>query len=197
MTQFISLQGAMASGKTTLAQKIAEQDKSIFMSYEDISKPSYEVKSLGLDKFKKDDFFEIQRIFINAEIERVNNLKLKYDKVIFDLGPEEIEFYTLFFPKALGKNWNVEEKLHYELDTLRKCMPQKIFFLDLSLKSIIQQKNQDLTRKRNFFDFYIEKLHSLKIEWFHKKKNVEFINVEELKTNNVINLVVSAFKKEK
>jgi len=184
----------MASGKTTLAKKVEYFCKDIFVSFEDISFPTKKVKSLNLNKYKKEDYFEIQRIFINSEVERYYFLKKKYHKVLFDLGAEELEFYTLFFPKAIGENWDVEENLADELRALRECMSDKIFFLDLPLDFLIKQKEKDFLRKRSFFDFYIKNLHSLKVEWFKSQKNVEFLKMDILNDKQVLNIIESSFR---
>ena len=49
-----------------------------------------------------------------------------------DFGAEEIEFYTLNYPKTNGQDWEIENALQKELELVRRCMPTRILFLDAS-----------------------------------------------------------------
>ncbi|MCL6592057.1 MAG: deoxynucleoside kinase [Firmicutes bacterium] len=179
MSFIVSIQGGMAVGKTTLAIRLKERLNDVQVSFENPSNAIQRVKELGLDKFKENDFIRIQRIFINSEIERFKNLK-EYDKVIIDLGPEEIEFYTLFFPKSIGQNWNIEDALAKELKELRECRLDGILFLDASPEVLLARKESDETRKRGFFDYYIKNLHPYKKGWFERFEYTSILNVDKM-----------------
>ena len=170
----------MAVGKTALSKHILAVHSDIYVSLEDNSSAVNKVQLLGLDKFKEQDFYQIQRIFIDAEIKRYELLRKRYPKVLLDLGPEEIEFYTLFFPQAIGANWDVYGNLQSDLEALRRCKLDCILYLDAKKELLYDRKAKDSTRTRGFFDFYIEKLHSSKLQWFRSKENVRFINVTGL-----------------
>ncbi|MDO4268134.1 MAG: hypothetical protein Q4C73_06635 [Eubacteriales bacterium] len=94
--------------------------------------------------------------------------------------PQRIEFYTLNYPKSLGKNWRVEEKLQKELTDIRGCMPERILFLDASEQTLRRRKEQDQTRSREFFDYYISNLMPLKRKWFLERENVDVLNTDDL-----------------
>lgn len=47
--------------------------------------------------------------------------------VIFDRGPEDIEFYSLFYPKLIGKEWDIETELQDDLCKLREYRSDAIF----------------------------------------------------------------------
>ncbi len=179
MPFIVSLQGGMAAGKTTLAKRLQERLQDVRVSFENPSDAVNRVKELGLDKFKEQDFIEIQRIFINAEIERYQRLK-ENSKVIIDLGPEEIEFYTLFFPRSIGQTWDVETQLAGELKALRECRLDGILFLDASPEVLTARKTSDETRRRGFFEHYLKGLHSYKKIWFEQVKRATIMNVAEL-----------------
>lgn len=49
-----------------------------------------------------------------------------------DFGAEEIEFHTINYPKAIGKDWDIEEALKDELTSISKCVLARILFLDAS-----------------------------------------------------------------
>lgn len=179
MSFIVSIQGGMAAGKTTLAHRLKERLPEVHVSFENPSTAIGRVKELGLDKFKEDDFIEIQRIFINSEIERYQRLK-KYGKVIIDLGPEEIEFYTLYFPKSIGQHWNIENRLAKELVELRNCRLAGILFLDADPKVLLARKEHDTTRKRGFFEHYLQVLYPYKKPWFEQFDYTTFLNVDAM-----------------
>lgn len=174
----ISLQGGMAVGKTTLAKKLQSRLKNITCSFEyQKNKPE------GLDMFNEQDYYKIQTYFIMLEIDRYKNLPA--GNVILDSGPEEIEFYTLFFPKSIGANWNVEDVLADDLAELRKCNIDEILYLDANPDTLIQRKDGDITRKRGFFENYLVYLHPFKKEFFSRKNNTTILDVNNMSPEEV------------
>jgi deoxyadenosine/deoxycytidine kinase len=176
MDFILSLQGGMASGKTTAARYIEEHLSNVTVSYENPVPVLERVKSSGLNKFALDDYLQIQRMFIGAEIERYNLLKQK-GKVVIDLGPEEIEFYTLHFPKSIGMNWDIERLLADELAALRRCQLDGILFLDAGIDTLRRRKEADGSRGRNSFEHFVSHLHAMKREWFLQSPITKFLNV--------------------
>lgn len=167
----------MASGKTTAALYIEEHAPGVSVIYENPLPVLEKVKSLHLSKFVLEDYLEIQRLFILAEAERYSALKGK-EKVVLDLGPEEIEFYTLHFPRSIGMDWDMERLLSEELKALRGCKTDGVLFLDVRTETLRSRKDMDKTRGRNSFDHYLMQLHSLKREWFLKSNITTFLNVD-------------------
>ena len=102
-----------------------------------------------------------------------------------DFGAEEIEFYTLHYPKAIGKDWPVEEALGDELKALKRCLPTRILFLDASEAYLRRNKESDKSRSRNFFDFYLQDLLPLKRQWFLGQEQVDVLNVDGLTREEV------------
>lgn len=127
----LSLQGCMAVGKTSAADYLKEHAPYLHVYYEDTSEVIKEIASRQLDKNTFEDFVEIQRLWIHHEIKRWEKAK-NFPCTIMDFGAEEIEFYTLHYPKAIGKDWPVEEALRDELNSLKQCVPTRILFLDAS-----------------------------------------------------------------
>ncbi|WBW96396.1 hypothetical protein [Oceanirhabdus sp. W0125-5] len=180
----LSLQGCMAVGKTTAVNYIRENAQYVNISYEENDDVINEIKRRKLDKNKFSDYIEIQRLWINKEIERWEKAK-EYECSLMDFGAEEIEFYTLNYPKSMGLDWDVESKLKSELDKLRECMPECILFLDASEGALRVHKENDKTRSRNFFEYYLEHLLPLKKKWFLNKENVDVLNVDNLSAKEV------------
>lgn len=184
MSIVLSLQGCMAAGKTTAVKYIQSQAPYVNISYEINTDIIEQVKSRHLDKNIFEDYIKIQRLWIQNEIVRWEKTQ-KYGCSIMDFGAEEIEFYTLNYPKTIGANWDVEDKLHSELESLRKCMPNRILYFNASEDVLRSHKENDKTRSRDFFEHHIKYLLPLKKEWFLVKKNVDILNVDNLTKDKV------------
>ena len=171
----ISLQGSMAAGKTTAARYLQQHAPEIYVSFEDNAAMVQRVKECGLKKDVYEDYLEIQRLYILHEIERRKQVS-QYFNVVMDFGAEEIEFYTLNFPKAM----EVEKPLARELEQLRACMPDRILFLEADINTLRLRKEGDTARSRSFFDFYIKSLLPLKKEWFQGREDVDILDTSHL-----------------
>lgn len=123
MGYVISLQGPMASGKTTLAKRLERCGLSVI--YENPYPIVEKRKQLNLNMNSKEGFIINQKMFMEAKIKEFQNVKDSF--VIFDRGPEDIEFYTLFYPMIIEKGWDIETELKDELYKLRECRSDAIF----------------------------------------------------------------------
>lgn len=180
----LSLQGCMAVGKTTAVRYLEENVPYVNISYETNTDIINEIKRRQLNKNIFEDYIEIQKLWLNKEVERYNKAK-KYKCSIMDFGAEEIEFYTLNYPKTIGQDWEVESVLHEELELVRSCMPTRILFLDASNEVLLRHKENDSTRSRNFFEHHLRYLLPLKREWFIGQEKVDVLNVDNLSANEV------------
>lgn len=175
----LSLQGCMAVGKTSAVTYLKENAPYVNVSYEINSDVVTLIKRRRLDKNKYSDYLEIQRLWINKEIERYKKAE-KFPCSVMDFGAEEIEFYTLNYPKSINQNWEIEGALQRELSELRRCMPERILFLDASEETLRSHKENDAERRRSFFEHHLKYLMPLKKEWFAKKDNVDYLSVDGL-----------------
>lgn len=180
----LSLQGCMAAGKTTAVRYLQEHAPYIHISYEDNSDIVAEIRRRNLDKNKYGDYLEIQRLWLKKEVARWEKAQ-QYPCTVMDFGAEEIEFYTLNYPKTIGADWEVAEALKPELDALRKCMPHRILFLNASDDVLRRNKQNDITRSRNFFDYYLQHFLPLKKAWFLGRADVDVLDVDDLPTEKV------------
>ncbi len=180
----LSLQGCMAVGKTTAVQYLREHAPHLHISYEDNAGVVQEIRRRGLDKNKYEDYLEIQRLWLGNEVERYRKAQ-NFPCTIMDFGAEEIEFYTLNYPKTIGQDWEVEHALAPELEAVRACMPDRILFLDASEEVLRKRKEGDATRSRNFFEHHLRYLLPLKRKWFLKKETVDVLNVDRLSADEV------------
>ncbi len=180
----LSLQGCMAVGKTTAVRFLQENAPYVNISYENNDDVINEVKRRQLDKSNYEDYLEIQKLWLQKEVIRYNKAK-DFNCCIMDFGAEEIEFYTLNYPKTIGKEWEIENALHEELERVRKCMPTRILFLDASNEVLLRHKENDHTRSRNSFEHHLKYLLPLKRKWFIGKENVDVLSVDNLNAEQV------------
>ena len=180
----LSLQGCMAVGKTTAVRYLQTHAPYINISYETNSDIIEEVKHRSLDKNKYEDYLEIQKLWLNNEVVRYKKA-IEYSCSIMDFGAEEIEFYTLNYPKSIGVDWEVENSLKKELCEVRKCLPDRILFLDASDEVLRKHKQNDFSRSRNFFEYYLTNMMPLKRKWFVDKENVDILRVDDLSIDEV------------
>ena len=180
----LSLQGCMAVGKTTAVQYLRENAPYVNISYENNADVIDEIKQRQLDKNIYEDYLEIQKLWLSKEVVRYHKAK-DFECSIMDFGAEEIEFYTLNYPKTIGQNWNIENALKKELEQIRECMPTRILFLDASTEVLVRRKENDKSRSRNFFEHHLKYLLPLKRNWFIGKENVDVLNVDNLSADEV------------
>lgn len=180
----LSLQGCMAVGKTTAVNYLREHAPYVNISYENNADIVREIKQRQLDKNKYEDYLEIQKLWLNQEVVRHHKAKAHMCSIM-DFGAEEIEFYTLNYPKSIGQDWEIENALQDELEAVRKCMPTRILFLDASDETLQRHKEMDTTRSRNFFDHYLQHLLPLKRAWFLGRDNVDVLKVDNLSADEV------------
>ncbi|MEH7040154.1 ATP-binding protein [Bacillus pseudomycoides] len=173
MTYIILLQGPMASGKTTLARRLEKHGFPIL--YENPYGIVEKRKNLNLDIYTKEGFITNQRMFIEAKIKEIQNARGRI--VIFDRGSEDIEFYTIYFPKLIGMDWDIENELKDELYKLRRCRSDAIFYLDVSKKILQERKKNDNTRRRSTFEKQLE-LAEIEKQWY-KQFPVTYVNTDE------------------
>jgi hypothetical protein len=174
----------MAVGKTTAVKYLQENAPYINISYEINTDIIEEIKRRKLDKNRYEDYLEIQKLWLNKEVMRWNKAK-EFSCSIMDFGAEEIEFYSLNYPKTIGQEWDVENALKKELAQVRQCMPKRILFLDASDSVLRQHKENDSTRSRNFFEHYSKYFLPLKKEWFFARENVDILNIDNLSAEEV------------
>lgn len=174
MAYVISLQGLMASGKTTLAKRLERCGLSII--YENPYPIVEKRKQLNLDMNSKEGFIINQKMFIEAKIKEFKNAKDSV--VIFDRGPEDIEFYTLFYPTIIGEKWDIEIELKDELYKLRECRSDAIVYLDGSESNLYNRKNNDRTRNRSTFEEQF-KLVEIEKDWY-KQFPVTYVDTNTL-----------------
>lgn len=175
----LSLQGCMAAGKTTAVRYLQKHAPYVHISYEINTDVTAEIRRRHLDKNRYEDYLEIQRLWLNKEVVRYQKAK-DFLCTVMDFGAEEIEFYTLNYPKTIGQDWEIESVLHAELEAVRTCMPARILFLDASDEVLIRHKEADHTRSRNSFEHHLNYLLPLKRQWFLGKENVDLLNVDHL-----------------
>ncbi|MEB8699818.1 AAA family ATPase [Bacillus cereus] len=179
VTYVISLQGPMASGKTTLAKRLEKRGFRVI--YENTYPIVEKRKKLNLDMNSKVGFIMNQKVFMEAKIKEFQNVKDSV--VIFDRGPEDIEFFTLFYPTIIGEEWDIETELKDELYKLRECRSDVIFYLDVTKKNVYDRKNNDRTRNRSTFEEQF-KLAETEKDWY-KQFPVTYVDTNRLTVDDL------------
>ncbi len=174
----------MAVGKTTAVDYLREHAPYVNVSYENNADVIAEIRRRRLQQNHFEDYIEIQRLWLHKEILRYEKA-IQHPYSIMDFGAEEIEFFTLNYPKSVGLDWEIESALRDELEAVRKCMPQRILFLDASDETLVLRKMNDPTRSRNSFDHHLTHLLPLKRKWFLNKENVDILNTDQLAADEV------------
>jgi len=175
----LSLQGGMACGKTTAGRCAASRASWLSFFPEDNREAARLVREHGWDKRRFEDYIQIQRVYISRELERIGKAR-SLPCALLDYGPEELLFYTLHYPAAIGESWPVEEALEPELSGLRRNMPDYILFLQASPEVLQARREADGSRDRGFFDFSTEKLLPAKEKWLASMPNVSFLPTDRL-----------------
>ena len=179
--KILSLQGCMASGKTTALKFIDNNADDIIASYEWDDEITNVLNQHNYDKSVLEDYIEVQKIWIDKEIRRYTKAtEVKCNCALMDFGAEEIEFHTLYWPRTIGQAWDVEKYLHRELEELRKCFPDRILFLKASEEKLRSNKLSDSVRQRRYFEYYFNKIMPLKEEWLKGLNNVDYLAVDDL-----------------
>lgn len=184
MALILSLQGCMAVGKTTAIKYLQQYAPYINISYELNSDVIEEIRRRKLNKNRYEDYVEIQKLWLMNEVRHWEQAQ-KYPCTVMDFGAEEIEFYTLNYLKSLGLEWEIETALEPELKAVRRCMPDRILFLNASEDALRRHKEMDMTRSREFFEYYLTHLLPLKRDWFFNRPDVDILNVENMNPNEV------------
>lgn len=184
MSLILSLQGCMAAGKTSAARYIASHAPDIRVFPEDNLDIIDEVRRRGLKKDVYEDYLAIQRLFLLNEIRRWREAQ-PFACAVMDFGAEEIEFYTLHYPRSIGKPWAVTLPLANELAAARACMPRRILFLDAREDTLRRRREADSTRSRAFFEHYLTCLLPLKRAWFLSRPDVDVLQVDDMSREDV------------
>lgn len=175
----LALQGGMAVGKTTAARYVAAHAPDVTVFLEDNSPALAALRGRGLDKQRFADYCEIQRAFIQQEIDRYARAAA-CPCALVDLGPQEIEFYTLHYPSSIGQDWPVEQVLAPELAALRVCRIDRTLFLQASAPVLRRRKEVDTGRERGFFEHTVRHLLPAKKQWFAAQPRVDFLQTDDL-----------------
>ncbi|MED4785120.1 AAA family ATPase [Brevibacillus choshinensis] len=182
MRQILSLQGGMAAGKTTLAKRLQDALEDVLVVYENPYPLIEKRKQLNLDLKKEKDFILNQKMFIEQEVEKYR--RLPDANIIYDRGPEDIEFYTLFYPISIGKEWDMEGQLKAELSELRACRSDAILYLDAKAETLLAHKQGDATRSRNSFGQAMSMLPYEKA-WFAQFPTMTMLEIDKLDPQEV------------
>ena len=166
----ISISGPMSVGKTTVIQRLLENNFGLSALCEN---SEYCNRLFNSIYSREDSLFGRdlkQMIYLNDIIERQN--KIDTEVVLMDKGIEDILFFwrrtiELHFPLDNEKSvfWTISELLRNNFSDL-------IFYLDASDITLYSRKAQDESRSRSFFDEYMK--------YYRAKEREHFINLDSI-----------------
>ncbi|MGV3332124.1 hypothetical protein, partial [Streptococcus thoraltensis] len=145
-----TLKGTKAYGKTSVLKAIPKRFSEATVSYEKIATVVANRKQRHFDKDTYYDYQIIQCLWIVYEIARYKNV-VGEQLVLMDFDAEEIDFYTRFYPRASGKNWQLIRRLECQLKELEGCLPDLGIFLDARLGGLRARKEWEKERGGCFF----------------------------------------------
>ena len=166
----ISISGPMSVGKTTVIQRLLENNfgfSALFENSEYCNRLFNSIYSREDSLFGRD---LKQMLYLNDIIERQS--KIDTEVVLMDKGIEDILFFwrrtiELHFPLDNEKSvfWTISELLRNHFSDL-------IFYLDASDITLYSRKAQDESRSRSFFDEYMK--------YYRAKEREHFINLDSI-----------------
>lgn len=166
----ICISGPMSVGKTTVIQRLLENNFGLSALFEN---SEYCNRLFNSIYSREDSLFGRdlkQMLYLNDIIERQS--KIDTEVVLMDKGIEDILFFwrrtiELHFPLDNEKSvfWTISELLRNHFSDL-------IFYLDASDITLYSRKAQDESRSRSFFDEYMK--------YYRAKEREHFINLDSI-----------------
>ena len=185
-----SLSGSKAVGKTTLINGLKKTLPDLKI------REGFRQTDIGLHLDIEEEFYANQRWYINREIKEYIEFKDKDNTVLLLRGPEDIEFYTLYYPIINGERWDVEANLSHELGELRKCKSDHIIYLDAPIDVIMKRKNFDKTKSRNNMANWISKWQPHLEQYMKSINYTKIINTVDLTAEDVLKKVTRWMKEK-
>lgn len=180
----ISIEGFKGVGKTTLISEL----KKIYPDFCYITskeRNDYLKKNLIMNVSDSENQFYIMQKTLIKFIDDIWKRHSRDKIIIMDRGPEDLEFYTRYYPYAFGFNWDYEKKLSEELEILRNIRSDRILFLGASDEVIFNRKNNDKkSRAKSAKDEFLSS--KLMKEYFLKLAYTTLINTDNLSVGEVV-----------
>lgn len=183
MAFVVSIQGCHGVGKSTLLRGMADLRPNLHLCDEGVKDLDARKCASSLRMDVETEFYEIQRWYINYEVQRFASFG-DDDVVVLDRGPEEKEFYLFFYPRYIGKNWDVESRLAGPLERLRQCRSNRILYLTAAEESIERRVAGD-TQQRPFFREWLLKWQDLVDMHFRSNPKTVVLDTTEMSAKDV------------
>jgi hypothetical protein len=177
--KILSIQGCTAVGKTSIIQKFVELNIDWSPIYENISEIRKQSKLIGSDDGTAEYFWKNQKVFLDHELELLNSLN-DSGNYIWDNRLEQICFYCEKDPRG---NKILPEYIKTLMNQIYQ-VPKFTIYLDDTLENIKMKKVNDLSRKRNGFDNFINTLLKDHKKW-HVNHGAVVVNVGEKNTDSI------------
>jgi|JFJP01.1.fsa_nt_gi hypothetical protein len=191
MAYVISIEGSQGVGKSTLSTNLQKYFPNwIYLDEQGLKELQQKKANTHLKMEIEDDYYEIQKWYLNYEIKTFKNLK-ETDKCIVVRGPEIIDFFISMYPRTIGKNWDVERGLKNEFAEFRyHCQSNKIVFLDAP-KPIIDQRVFNDTKVRPTAKYWMNTWHDLYRNFFMHHPKTTMLDTLKKKPEEVKEIFIN------
>lgn len=191
MGYIITLSGTRCVGKSHIVKQLVE-----LLSGWYIRENPTEPISSQYNTCIEEEYYENERLYINRQLQEYTDLRRLNKNAILVRGPEDLRFYIEKYPKTIGKKWNVEKALSDELKDLEECKSDLIIFL-YAKKEIIQKRcKEDLEKRRNSIDDWLNNWHDDIFFYMQNKENCIFIDTSNMQVSEVTGCVVSLIQEK-
>jgi deoxyadenosine/deoxycytidine kinase len=171
MGKIFALEGLKGTGKTTLLNNL----KIIYPKLECIE--GFKLDN-NLDLNIEKEFYKNQNIYIEKKISQYKKFLKSSKNALITRGVENIKKFTERYPKIYNYDWEVEKNLKQELEILESYRSDLIIYLNANDETIKKRVFNDMNKRRDNIDKYLEVWGKEIRNWYNEYKNLRIIETE-------------------
>jgi deoxyadenosine/deoxycytidine kinase len=171
MGKIFALEGLKGTGKTTLLNNL----KIIYPKLECIE--GFKLDN-NLDLNIEKEFYENQSIYIEKKINQYKKFLKSSKNTLITRGVENVKKFTERYPKIYNYDWEVKKNLKQELKILESYRSDLIIYLNANDETIKKRVFNDMNKRRDNIDKYLEIWGREIRNWYNEYKNLRIIETE-------------------